>query len=62
LVDQSPFALPIWSDHCLLQLHHFIADGVWDATPLETELLNQADRLVGGRDAVLVIDDTFEEG
>ena len=40
------------------QLHHFIADGVWDATPLESELLNQADRLVGGRDAVLVIDDT----
>lgn len=36
----------------------FIADGVWDATPLETELLNQADRLVGGSDAVLVIDDT----
>ena len=21
------------------QLHHFIADGVWDATPLQTELL-----------------------
>ena len=40
------------------QLHHFIADGVWDATPLETELFNQADRLVGGKDAVLVIDDT----
>src|SRR6476660_3730108 len=40
------------------QLHHFIADGVWDATPLETELLNQANRLVGGKDAVLVIDDT----
>ena len=40
------------------QLHHFIADGVWDAMPLETELLNQADRLVGGRDAVLVVDDT----
>ena len=40
------------------QLHHFIADGVWDATPLESELLNQADQLVGGRDAVLVIDDT----
>ena len=39
-------------------LHHFIADGVWDATPLETELLNQADRLVGGDDAVLVINDT----
>jgi SRSO17 transposase len=40
------------------QLHHFIADGVWDAAPLETELLVQADRLVGGQDAVLVIDDT----
>ena len=33
------------------QLHHFIADGVWDATPLESELLHQADRLVGGKDA-----------
>ena len=40
------------------QLHHFIADGVWDAAPLETELLKQADRLVGGDNAVLVIDDT----
>jgi SRSO17 transposase len=40
------------------QLHHFIADGVWDAAPVETELLVQADRLVGGGDAVLVVDDT----
>ena len=40
------------------RLHHFIADGVWDAAPLESELLIQADRLVGGKDAVLVIDDT----
>jgi SRSO17 transposase len=40
------------------QLHHFIAAGVWDAAPLEIELLVQADRLVGGSDAVLVIDDT----
>jgi SRSO17 transposase len=40
------------------QLRHFIADSVWDAGPLETELLAQADRLVGGKDAVLVIDDT----
>jgi hypothetical protein len=31
---------------------------VWDAAPVETELLVQADRLVGGNDAVLVIDDT----
>ena len=40
------------------QLHHFVAAGVWDAAPLEAELLVQADRLVGGHDAVLVIDDT----
>src|SRR5215813_3000307 len=40
------------------QWHHFIAAGVWDATPVETELLVQADRLIGGADAVLVIDDT----
>src|SRR3979409_1121024 len=36
------------------QLHHFVAAGVWDAAPLEAELLVQADRLVGGSDAVLV--------
>jgi SRSO17 transposase len=40
------------------QLHHFIAAGVWDACAVETELLVQADRLVGGRDAVLAVDDT----
>jgi SRSO17 transposase len=40
------------------QLHHFVAAGVWDAAPLETELFIQADQLVGGSDAVLVIDDT----
>jgi SRSO17 transposase len=40
------------------QLHHFIASGVWDAGPVESELLVQADKLVGGSDAVLVIDDT----
>lgn len=40
------------------QLHHFIAAGVWDAAPLEAELLRQADKLVGGSDAILVIDDT----
>jgi len=40
------------------QLHHFVAAGVWDAAPMEAELLVQADRLVGGSDAVLVIDDT----
>src|SRR3974390_2901835 len=40
------------------QLHHFVSAGVWDAAAAETELLVQADKIVGGRDAVLVIDDT----
>src|SRR3954451_21879955 len=40
------------------QLHHFVAVGPWDEAPLETELLAQANRLVGGADAILVIDDT----
>src|SRR5450755_3051866 len=40
------------------QLHNFVTAGVWDAAPLEKELLIQADRLVGGSDAMLVIDDT----
>ena len=37
------------------QLHHFVCDGVWDPAPLEGELLS---RMVGGSNAVLVIDDT----
>jgi SRSO17 transposase len=40
------------------QLHHFICEGLWDPAPLEAELLAKADRLVGGPEAVLVIDDT----
>jgi SRSO17 transposase len=40
------------------RLHHFVAAGVWDAAPVERELLVQADKLVGGSDAVLVVDDT----
>jgi SRSO17 transposase len=40
------------------QLHHFVSGGVWDAAPLEAELARQANGLVGGPDAVLVIDDT----
>jgi len=40
------------------RLHHFVSDGVWDAAPLEEELAIQADRLIGGTDAVLVVDDT----
>jgi SRSO17 transposase len=40
------------------QLHHFVAAGVWDAAPLQEELLVQADQLVGGHNAILVVDDT----
>ena len=40
------------------RLHHFISDGVWDSGSLEEELAVQAETLVGGDDAVLVIDDT----
>jgi SRSO17 transposase len=40
------------------RLHHFVSAGIWDARPLAAELLVQADRLLGGPDAYLVIDDT----
>jgi SRSO17 transposase len=40
------------------QLHHFVAAGIWDSAPLEAVLLKEADRLVGGTGAFLVIDDT----
>jgi SRSO17 transposase len=40
------------------QLQHFIASPAWDDAPLWRVLATKADRLVGGPDAVLVIDDT----
>src|SRR3978361_530669 len=40
------------------QLQHFIASPAWDDAPLWTVLAHEADRLVGGADAYLVIDDT----
>ena len=40
------------------QLQHFIASTAWDDGPLWTVLAHEADRLVGGADAYLVIDDT----
>jgi SRSO17 transposase len=40
------------------QLQHFIASPAWDDAPLWTVLAQQADRMVGGLEAVLVIDDT----
>src|ERR1700754_836466 len=32
---------------CYDQLHHFVAAGVWDSSPLEAALLKEADSLVG---------------
>ncbi|MBT0671115.1 transposase [Novosphingobium profundi] len=40
------------------RLHHFIGAGLWDSAPLEATLWNQADELVGGEGAWLIIDDT----
>jgi SRSO17 transposase len=39
------------------QLHNFIASEAWDSGPLETILAAKADALVGGKGAILVIDD-----
>jgi SRSO17 transposase len=40
------------------QLQHFVASTAWDDGPLWTVLAHEADRLVGGPDAYLVVDDT----
>ena len=40
------------------QLQHFIASPAWDDGPLWTVLAREADRMVGGPAAVMVIDDT----
>ena len=40
------------------QLQHFVARPAWDDAPLWSALAQEADRLLGGRDAFLVIDDT----
>ena len=40
------------------QLQQFITDSPWSTRPLETLLAQRAQQLVGGPDAVLIIDDT----
>ncbi len=40
------------------QLHHFVAAAPWATEPLERVLAQEAQRLVGGPGAVLIIDDT----
>ena len=40
------------------QLHHFVAASRWSTAPLERVLAERAQALVGGPDAVLIVDDT----
>jgi SRSO17 transposase len=40
------------------QLHHFISSPAWATAPLEAVLAREVERLVGGPEAVLIIDDT----
>lgn len=40
------------------QLHHFVCASCWPPEPLERVLAEQAQALVGGPDAVLIVDDT----
>jgi SRSO17 transposase len=40
------------------QIHHFVCASPWETAPLETLLAREAQHLVGGNDAVLIVDDT----
>lgn len=40
------------------QLHHFICTSCWDPAPLERTLAEKAQQMVGGPDAMLIVDDT----
>jgi SRSO17 transposase len=40
------------------QLHHFVSTSPWPTDPLEQVLRKTADALVGGQDALLIVDDT----
>jgi len=53
----APMAARVAPDD-VQQLHHFVATSPWATAPLERVLAETAQRLVGGPDAVLIIDDT----
>jgi SRSO17 transposase len=40
------------------QVHHFVATSRWDSAPLEAVLARKAQQLLGGKGAVLIVDDT----
>src|SRR5258708_1543317 len=47
-----------WAPGDYDQLHHFVSGGGWNEAPLEEELAIQADKLIGGVGAALVVDAT----
>src|SRR3954462_9534624 len=53
----EPMAARVAPGH-VQQLHHFVTTSPWATAPVEEELVRAADRLVGGSDAVLVLDET----
>lgn len=53
----QPLAAQVGPDD-YAQLHHFVCTSGWDPAPLERVLAEQAQGLVGGPDAVLIVDDT----
>ena len=61
LPDERKSVEPIAARVCpgqVQQLHHFVSASTWPHERLERVLAEQADRLVGGSDAVLTVDDT----
>ena len=42
------------------QLHHFVSTSCWPTAPLQQVLRKMADSLVGGEDAVLIMNDTHQ--
>ena len=40
------------------QVHHFVATSCWDTAPVEDVLCTRIDRMLGGDDAYLIVDDT----
>ena len=53
----EPLAAPIAPDD-YEQVHHFVCTSCWDPGPLEPVLATRAEALIGGPQAVLIIDDT----
>src|SRR3954454_25225663 len=53
----QPMAARIAPSDCD-QLHHFISSPAWQIAPLDVVQAREADRLVDGQEAMLIIDDT----